>query len=135
VRRHSLTHPFTVFNFSFHASIIKKIYSGNSPGTESASSVQRFIRGMPRAFAFVNTDSHRSESGSPTSDADGQYNISDHNIGINAESSLPVATFGQSRLAAGTPVSESGALKSKLRFCSCRRSQCLKVSCHFIFKY
>ena len=107
--------------------------SGASPGTESASSVQRFIRGMPRAFAFANTDSHRSESGSPTSDADALYTVPDHNIGMNAENPELVATFGQSRLASGTPVNEAGVLKSKLRFCSCRRSLCLKV-CHRCFQ-
>jgi hypothetical protein len=103
------------------------MHSCTSPGTESASSVQRFIRGMPRAFAFTSTDNHRSESGSPTSDVEGQYNIPDHNIGMNEDNSALAATFGQSRLAAGTPLSEAGSLKSKLRFCSCRRSLCLKV--------
>jgi hypothetical protein len=82
---------------------------------------------MPRAFAFANTDSHRSESGSPTSDGDAQYTLPDHNLAINEENSELVATFGQSRLAAGTPVNESAAMKSKLRFCSCRRSLCLKA--------
>jgi hypothetical protein len=82
---------------------------------------------MPRAFTFTSTDNHRSESGSPTSDAEGQYNIPDHNIDMNADNSVIAATFGQSRLAAGTPLSEAGSMKSKLRFCSCRRSMCLKV--------
>ncbi len=82
---------------------------------------------MPRAFAFANADSHRSESGSPTSHADAQYTVPEHNVGINAENSEIVATFGQSRFAAGTPVNEAGMLKSKLRFCSCRRSLCLKA--------
>jgi hypothetical protein len=103
--------------------------SGTSPGTESASSVQRFIRGMPRAFAFSNADSHRSESGSPTSDGDAQYTLPEHNLVINEENPELVATFGQSRVAAGTPVNDAAAMKSKLRFCSCRRSLCLKVRC------
>jgi len=83
---------------------------------------------MPKGFPFTHLDSHRSESGSPDSQAEAQYTLPDHNIGINADDAELATTFGQSRLAAGTPVSEAGALKSKLRFCSCRRSLCLKVA-------
>ena len=101
--------------------------SGASPGTESASSVQRYIRSMPKGFPFTDLENHRSENGSPDSQADAQYTLSDHNIGINSEDAELATTFGQSRLAAGTPVAEAGGNKSKLRFCSCRRSLCLKV--------
>ena len=110
-------------------------YRATSPGTESASSVQRFIRGMPRAFAFANADNHRSQGASPTSEADVQYNVANHNNDMNADDSELVATFGHSRnsVGDGTPVSDAGALKSQLRYCSCRRSLCLKASYPHVF--
>lgn len=55
-----------------------------------------------------------------------QHNNANEVIGIHTGNPVPSSTLEQSKLTTGIPASEAG-YKSSLRFCSCRRSLCLKV--------
>ena len=57
-----------------------------------------------------------------------QHKNANEVIGMHTANPVPSSTLEQSKLITGIPASEAGS-KSSLRFCSCRRSLCLKVPC------